>query len=223
MTQSAEKVWADLLPCGFDFALRDPSSAAAKIHAIQLFHPCSECEVAALTNIGDDIRGDALGFPIALVPRTKKFLFDGGSKFQYSHQSTILFRGYSTMPWALAAFSFGKICRTTASSTMVLMATQSGSLSAEMVGFLRAGKTPRTAARSSRCTLRSNPTLLAAAIAPCSMSMRFSAFSRFHGSAAAARFMMNTVADSSTVSTMRRRLARREEPVSVTSTMASAS
>src|SRR5206468_6458887 len=32
-----------------------------------------------------------------------------------------------------------------------------------------------------------------------------------------------SVADSSTVSTMRRRLARRDEPVSVTSTMASAS
>src|SRR5260370_801216 len=58
---------------------------------------------------------------------------------------------------------------------MVLTATQSGSLKAEIVGFLRAGRTPRTAGRSSRWTLRSRPTLLAAAIAPCSMRIKFSA------------------------------------------------
>jgi len=51
-----------------------------------------------------------------------------------------------------------------------------------------------------------------AAMAPWSIRIRFSAFSRFQASAAAARFMMNTVADSSTVSTMRKRFARRDAP-----------
>src|SRR5881296_1420800 len=115
-----------------------------------------------------------LDFHVALLARTQKFLFDRWRKSHDAHHSTILFRGYSTIPWALAAFSFGRIWRTTASSMMVLTATQSGSLKAEIVGFFSAGRTARTVGRSSRWTLRSKPTLLAAAIAPCSIRIRFS-------------------------------------------------
>src|SRR2546421_4218511 len=107
-----------------------------------------------------------LDFHVALLARTQKFLFDRWCKSHDAHHNTILFKGYSTIPWALAALSFGRIWRTTASSMMVLTATQSGSLKVEMVGFLSAGRTPRTAWRSSRRTLSMSPTLLAAAMAP---------------------------------------------------------
>src|SRR3989475_12644656 len=133
-------------------------------------------------------------FLIPLCAAREQPLFDSRCELEDAHHSTILFRGYSTIPWALAAFSLGRIWRTTASSMMVLTATQFGSLKAEIVGFFSAGRTARTVGRSSRWTLRSKPTLLAAAIAPCSIRIRFSAFSRFQDSAVAVRVMMNTVA-----------------------------
>src|SRR6202795_2087870 len=223
MFQCAKKIAAHLLAGGANFVPGDPQTFAVEIDAVEFLHPSRQCRVSAPANIADNLRRDAFSFCVMLLPRTKNFLLDRRRKSHDAHHSTILFKGYSTIPWALAAFSFGRICRTTASSTMVLIATQSGSLKAEIVGFFNAGRTPRTACRSSRWTFRSRPTLLAAAIAPCSIRIRFSAFSRFQESAAAARFMMNTVADYSTVSTIRKRFARSDEPVSVTSTMASAS
>ena len=65
------------------------------------------------------------------------------------------------------------------------------------------------------------PTLPPALIAPCSSIAMLSIFSRFQGSCQLALLAISLVFDSSTTSTMRRRLARRELPVSVTSTIAS--
>jgi hypothetical protein len=48
--------------------------------------------------------------------------------------TTILFSGYSTMPWPPAAFTFGIRSRTVRSSMIVLTATHSSSLSDEIVG-----------------------------------------------------------------------------------------
>src|SRR5258707_3285249 len=193
------------------------------MYAVQLLCPGAQPSIATSPHVRDNLGRDPLGLHIASVARSKQLLLHGCSESQDPHQSTILFRGYSTIPWAFAALSLGKICRTTDSSTIVLTATQPGSLSIEIVGFFRAGSMAITRAKSSRRQFRIRPTLLAAAMAPCSIKIRLSAFSFFHSFAAAARFIMKTVADSKTVSTMRRRLARSEEPVSVTSTMASAS
>src|SRR5205085_8156221 len=52
---------------------------------------------------------------------------------------TILFSGYSTMPVAPAAFSFGIRSRTCSSVRIVLTATHDLSLNAEIVGFFIAG------------------------------------------------------------------------------------
>ena len=51
----------------------------------------------------------------------------------------------------------------------------------------------------------------------------FSSLVRFHGSESATGLPMSCVFDSRTVSMMRKRFARSDEPVSVTSTIASAS
>ena len=51
----------------------------------------------------------------------------------------------------------------------------------------------------------------------------FSSLVRFHSSASAVALAISCVFDSSTVSMMRSRLARSDDPVSVTSTIASAS
>jgi len=52
-----------------------------------------------------------------------------------------LFKGYSTIPWALGGFQLGKICRTTASSTIGVDRDPIGiAQRAEIVGFLSAGK-----------------------------------------------------------------------------------
>ena len=81
----------------------------------------------------DDLQ---LVFPLAL----------GGSHPQRVHCSyrTILLSGYSTMPWARAVFSFGIRSRTVRSSMIVLTATHSSSLSAEIVGRWSAGSSART-------------------------------------------------------------------------------
>ena len=51
-----------------------------------------------------------------------------------AHHNTVLFNGYSTMPWARAALSLGIRSRTVRSSMIVLTATHSSSLSEEIVG-----------------------------------------------------------------------------------------
>src|SRR5271157_620646 len=98
VTHSAKKARTDVLPRSVDFALRDPRAAAMPINAIELFGPGRKRHIATFADIGNDIRGDSLSFPVVFVPRANKSLFDRGSKFHYSHQSTILFNGYSTMP-----------------------------------------------------------------------------------------------------------------------------
>src|ERR1700730_10778922 len=171
------------------------------------------------SNIRNDARRDLLSFQITLLALLQQSALKACREFHDFHHSTILFKGYSTIPCAFADLSFGRICRTTASSIMVFTATQSGLLNVEIVGFFRAGSTLNTASRCSRFTFSISPTLLLASIAPLSIRTRSSAFSRFHPWAAASRFMMKTVADSSTVSTILRRLARKDEPVSVSCTM----
>src|SRR5258708_10506065 len=173
----------------------NPNAVAREIQIVQFFRPGEKSGIAAFAHIGNDFGSDGMGFLIALRTAREQPLLDSRCEPENAHHSTILFKGYSTIPCALAAFSFGRICRTTASSMMVFIATQSGSLKVEIVGFLSAGRTPRTACRSSRWTFKSKPTLLAAAMAPCSIRIRLSAFSRFQESADAARFMMNTISE----------------------------
>ena len=67
------------------------------------------------------------------------------------------------------------------------------------------------------------PTRPCASIAAFSSSAMFSSLVRFHSSSSARALAMSCVFDSSTVSMMRSRLARSDDPVSVTSTIASAS
>ena len=62
-----------------------------------------------------------------------------------------------------------------------------------------------------------------AVIAPSSSMRTSSILRRFQASASASRLAISCVLDSSIVSTMRSLLARSDEPVSVTSTIASAS
>ena len=95
--------------------------------AIQSPRPGKQRRVAAAAHVGDDARGHALPRAASLRRRAARIFSASASvSAQDSHHSTILFSGYSTMPCACAAFSFGIRCRTTSSSTMVLMATQSG-------------------------------------------------------------------------------------------------
>jgi hypothetical protein len=106
---------------------------------------------------------------------------------------------------------------------IVFTATHSSSLSDEMVGRCRAGSSDSTAWRSGRFTLSIRPTRPCASIAALSSNAMFSIFVRLAASASADRLAMNWVLDSMTVSRMRNRFARSVEPVSVASTMASAS
>ena len=126
------------------------------------------------------------------------------------------------MPVAPARLSCGTMRRTDASSMMVLMATQSGSLRCAMVGLRSAGRRAVTASRSPRRAFIISPTRPSAARQEASMRAMLSSLAFFHGSRSAAWLAMRRGVLASTSSTMRRLLARRELPVSVISTMASA-
>src|SRR5712671_3370546 len=145
------------------------------------------------------------------------------NSIENSHHITTLFSGYSTIPCAFACLSFGINVQAVFSSMTVLTATHSPSAKGATVGFFKAGSKPRTAARSGLRTLSIKPTRPCAAIAPHSITARFSILRRRSESAQAAWFAISCVFDSSTVSIIRRWFARSELPVSVTSTMASAS
>src|SRR5208337_4360517 len=202
---------------------RDPQAGPRNIRPIQLPGPFNHRPIAAPLHIRNNPRCNHVRFPVVRLPQLQQPGLRLRSEFQDAHHSTILFKGYSTIPCAFAAFNRGKICRTTDSSIIVFTATQSASLNEEIVGFFNAGSAAKTACRFSRRTFSISPTRVVAAIAPCSISTMFSAFSRFAGSSADLRFIIKTVADSSTVSSTRSRFARKDDPVSVTSTMASAS
>ena len=78
--------------------LRDPNAAAAEVDAIQFFAQAKSAASPRLRTSAMILRGDALGFAVALVASAEEIFFDGGSEFEDAHQSTILFKGYSTMP-----------------------------------------------------------------------------------------------------------------------------
>src|SRR4029077_9324561 len=143
--------------------------------------------------------------------------------FEYADHSTILLSGYSTIPSPPARFKRGIMSRTVVSSRMVLTASHSSSLRCEMVGRLRAGSTASTAVKLSLWTLSMSPTLPSALMAPSSSMRISSSLRRFLRSSHDVLLAINWVFDSMTVSMILRLLARRLEPVSVTSTMASAS
>src|SRR5262249_14370544 len=114
----------------------NPECIAREIRAVQLHGPVSERRVASLADICDYACCDAFSLVVALIPCREQLLLYRFRQPKDSHrQSTILFKGYSTIPWAFAALSFGRICRTTDSSMMVFTATQSASLNVEIVGF----------------------------------------------------------------------------------------
>ena len=137
--------------------------------------------------------------------------------------STILFSGYSTIPSAPASLRRGISSRTADSFRIVSTACQPSSASGATVGLCSAGRTASTFCRSPFWTLSLRPTMSRALIAP-SSSMRTSSILRFfQASRSASQLAISWVVLSSTVSTMRSLLARSDVPVSVTSTMASAS
>src|SRR5580658_7406924 len=138
-------------------------------------------------------------------------------------QYTTLFKGYSIIPSAPAALSWGINSRTTRSSMIVSTATQPARLRLETVGLRKAGRVLRSEARSFSCRFIFNPTLLSASRAPRSRSARVSIFCRFQGSFHDAWLAIRRGVETSNVSTMRSLLARNDEPVSVISTIASTS
>mmetsp|Transcript_21549 Transcript_21549/g.36979 ORF Transcript_21549/g.36979 Transcript_21549/m.36979 type:complete len:204 (+) Transcript_21549:167-778(+) len=134
-----------------------------------------------------------------------------------------LLSGYSMMPSAPAAFSFGISARTSCSSRIVSTAHQPSSESGDTVGFLSDGSVDKTSGSWTWRQFILRPTLLSAAMAPWRSMTSCSIFSRFHGSAYAVLFAISCVVDSHTVSMMVSLFARRLRPVSVSSMMASTS
>src|ERR1700730_15423618 len=126
------------------------------------------------------------------------------NSIENAHHITTLFSGYSTIPCAFACFSFGINDQAACSSMTVLTATHSPSASGATVGFCSAGRSPSTAERSGLRTLSIQPTLPCAAMAPQSITAKFSILRRRSGSAHALLLAMSCVLDSRTVSRIRK-------------------
>src|ERR1700730_6228339 len=121
-----------------------------------------------------------------------------------THHITTLLSGYSTIPCALACLSLCIRDQAACSSITVLTATHSPSAKGATVGFCSAGSSPSTAERSGLGTLSIRPTLPCAAIAPQSITAKFSILRRRSGSAHALLLAMSCVLDSRTVSRIRK-------------------
>ncbi len=104
---------------------------------------------------------------------------------------------------------------------IVSTSTQSGSVRLAIVGFFSAGRSASTAFKSFFCAFIFSPTFSSASIAPLSSIARFSILSLFHGIIQLLRFAISCVVDSQIVHTSRSLFALKDEPVSVTSTIAS--
>src|SRR6185369_13834859 len=187
--------------------------------------PCvtQQRRIAMLADVSDDLRHTAVRLRVPYALRCEQLAHRVPIGRCHDSHSTILLSGYSTIPWPPAAFSFGIRSRTVRSSMIVLTATHSSSLNEEIVGRCSAGSCCSTLSRSRRRTFSIRPTRPCASIAARSSDDMFSSFVRFHPSASASPLAMSCVFDSRTVSRIRNRFARSVEPVSVASTMASAS
>src|SRR2546422_9999552 len=127
------------------------------------------------------------------------------------------------IPSAPAAFNCGINSRTTCSSMIVSTATQPGWLRGDTVGLRKAGKLFNNFARFLSAMFIFRPTFASASSAPCNNKATLSIFPRFQRSFHAARLAINRGVETSSVSTIRGLFARKEEPVSVISTIASTS
>ena len=126
------------------------------------------------------------------------------------------------MPCAPACFSRGMMVRTVVSSRIVFTASHSSSLKCEMVGFFNAGSTPSTAFEVFLVHVQHQPDFAERVDRAFEQHPDVFQLLRFHASFHGGLLAISWVFDSSTVSMILSLLARSEEPVSVTSTMASA-
>src|SRR5207253_2266127 len=111
---------------------RDDRRDLALERAVRGSIPRKHARQTATVRRVDDLQSSALSpQPSALSPQP--------SPLSPQSYKTILLSGYSTIPCAFALFSFGIRSRTVRSSMIVLTATHSSSLSAEIVGRCSAG------------------------------------------------------------------------------------
>ena len=127
------------------------------------------------------------------------------------------------IPWAPALFNLGIISRTVFSSTTVSTASHLLSLKGEMVGEFKAGRRERTLFNPSFLTFIFSPTFPSAAKAPKRRTFKFSILDLFQEFFQEEGLAMSFVFDSITRSIIRKLFACRDSPVSVSSTIASAS
>ena len=108
----------------------------------------------------DALDSGKVGGAALLQGAHKEFSFASAERFYLNttHYSTTLFSGYSTIPSALAALSWGMIFHAVVSSIIVFTATHSPSLKVEIVGFCSAGSTANTPAKSPLRTFNIKPT-----------------------------------------------------------------
>ncbi len=111
------------------------SAANGRRPAVEPPRPVPDRDIAAPADVADDARGLPLDIRAArfVTSRQRSNGFTVG-RADDSHQSTILLRGYSTIPEAFAFLSFGISSRTVCSSMIVFTATQPSSLNGEIVG-----------------------------------------------------------------------------------------
>ena len=138
-------------------------------------------------------------------------------------QSMILLSGYSTMPQAPAAFRRGMMWRTVSSSMIVLSAIHAGSASGDSVGVLKGRQDAEHPLDVHLPHVHHQPDLPLGGHRALEHEDEIVHLLALPLVGAAAGLAMNRVVLVRRSQTMRRLFARRLEPVSVTSTMASAS
>src|SRR5215470_350968 len=87
----------------------NPQPGFREVDSVEFLRPLGKRAISAPLHVGNNPRSDEVGFAVVRLPELEQVGFRFRSEFEDTHQSTILFRGYSTMPCAFAAFSRGRI------------------------------------------------------------------------------------------------------------------
>ena len=94
----AEKIRADVAFGCTDFFLRKPKIFRAQFSVIEFICPCEECGFATAPDVRHDFRSYTVRLGVGLCATREKVFFQLRCELSDAHQSTILFKGYSTMP-----------------------------------------------------------------------------------------------------------------------------
>ncbi len=98
MFHGLQKLAAYVACGGSHLVTRNPNAVASQLQVVQLLRPREYRRIPAMPDVANDPGRDPLRRDVPVVARAQELFFHGGRQWKDPHYSTILFKGYSTIP-----------------------------------------------------------------------------------------------------------------------------